>query len=171
MPDGPRPNPGLISLTPSAYWNLRQFVKFVSDPSTPHPRRDGGNLCAAPHPAYGHLLPRAEKDSPRSRRRGNSFRVVRAFRGSTLRPRVFALIARAARTKFTEPIRGCHSAIHEEVAAGDKRAVSTHEECADRSHFVGSAGSSGRRHFDHASVARAARPGQPAISGSTSCAS
>jgi len=31
--------------------------------STPHPRRCEGNQCAAPHPAGGHLLPRAEKDN------------------------------------------------------------------------------------------------------------
>ncbi len=55
------------------------------------------------------------------------------------------MLARAARTKFAEPIGRRHSAIHEDIAAGDKRAVSTHEECADRSHLVGSASASGLR--------------------------
>ena len=41
------------------------------------------------------------------------------------------MIARAARTKFAEPIGRRYSAIHKKVAAGDKRAVRTHEECAD----------------------------------------
>jgi hypothetical protein len=53
-------------------------------------------------------------------------------------------LARAARTKFAEPIRRRDAAIHEDVAAGDERAVSTHEECADRSYLVGSASASGR---------------------------
>lgn len=33
-------------------------------------RRNGGSLCAAPQPARSHFLPRAEKESTRSRRRG-----------------------------------------------------------------------------------------------------
>src|SRR5271166_4424031 len=61
-------------------------------------------------------------------------------------------------SEFAEPISRRYSAIHEEVAAGDERAVCTHEKCADSSYFVGSASSSSRARFHHVPVARAARP-------------
>ena len=47
-------------------------------------------------------------------------------------------------SKFAEPIGCRYSAIHKEVAAGDKRAIRTHKECANDSHFIRCAGASSR---------------------------
>src|SRR5208337_3713971 len=63
-------------------------------------------------------------------------------------------------SEFAEPISRRYSAIHEEIAAGDKRALRTHEKCADSSYFVGSASSSRRTRFHHVSVACTTRPFQ-----------
>src|SRR5277367_6623217 len=62
------------------------------------------------------------------------------------------------RSEFAEPISRRYSAIEEEVAAGDKRAIRPHEECADRSDLVRRSGSSSRAYTDHAPIALAARP-------------
>ncbi len=40
------------------------------------------------------------------------------------------------RCEFAEPIGRRDSAVHEEIAAGDKRTVSTHEQRANNSHFI-----------------------------------
>ena len=50
----------------------------------------------------------------------------------------------SSRSEFTERVGRRYTAIHEEVVAGDKRAVSAHQECADGSHLVRGAGSPGR---------------------------
>ena len=55
---------------------------------------------------------------------------------------------------------GGHPSIHENVAAGDEPAVRTHEQGADRSHFVRGAGAACGGRLDHAPVSRAAWPGQ-----------
>jgi len=60
-------------------------------------------------------------------------------------------------SEFAEPISRRYSAIHEEVAAGDKRAVRPHEERTDSSDLVRSSRSASRAQFHHATVAWAAR--------------
>ena len=62
------------------------------------------------------------------------------------------------RREFAVPVGGRHPAIHEEVAARNERAVRTHEEGADSSDLVRSAGSPSRGQFDHAPVSGAAWP-------------
>jgi hypothetical protein len=83
---------------------------------------------------------------------------------SNISEREEALVAvwlrKLAWSEFAEPIGRRHSAIHEEVAAGDKCSLRTHEECSDVSNLVRSTSSPSRRKFDHAPVARAARPFQ-----------
>src|SRR4051794_19974854 len=64
------------------------------------------------------------------------------------------------RSQFAEPVSRSHSAIHQKVTAGDECTVRTHEECANSSHLVRSAGSAGRRNFDHVPVSWPARPSQ-----------
>lgn len=60
--------------------------------------------------------------------------------------------------EFAEPISRRDAAIHEKVAARDKRAVWPHEEGANGSDLVRGSGSARRAQFHHAPVARAARP-------------
>jgi hypothetical protein len=48
-----------------------------------------------------------------------------------------SLFRRLLWSKVSEPIGCRHTPVHEEVAAGNKCRVRTHEECADRCHFVG----------------------------------
>src|SRR5277367_6374737 len=59
---------------------------------------------------------------------------------------------RSFRCEFAVPIGGRDSAVHQEIAAGDKRSVRAHEERADGSYLIGSAGTSRRRNFDHAPI-------------------
>src|SRR3954465_14470821 len=63
-------------------------------------------------------------------------------------------------SKVAVPVGGSHSAIHEEVAAGNEPAVRAHQQCADSPNLVWGAGASSRRHLDHAPVACATRAGQ-----------
>ena len=49
------------------------------------------------------------------------------------------------RSKFAVPVRGGHSTIHEDVAAGDEPTVRAHEQRGDSSHLVRSASASSRR--------------------------
>ena len=51
--------------------------------------------------------------------------------------------AQLLRRKLTESIRCGHAAVHEEVAAGDKRAVAAHQESADGAHLIRRAGAAG----------------------------
>src|ERR1700690_2723866 len=62
--------------------------------------------------------------------------------------------------EFAEPVRGGNSAVHEEVAASDERAVLAHKERADGADFVRGAGAPGRAQIHHSPVPFAARPGQ-----------
>src|SRR5689334_14601560 len=56
------------------------------------------------------------------------------------------------------PVGGCYTAIHQDVTARDEAAVWSHEQSADGTNFVGSAGALGDRSFDHAPVPGATRP-------------
>ena len=67
---------------------------------------------------------------------------------------------RSLRSEFAVPVGSGHAAVHEEVAAGDERAIRAHEQRADGSDLVRSAGAPGRRELDHAPVSLAARAGQ-----------
>ena len=58
------------------------------------------------------------------------------------------------RSKFTEPTGCRYSAIHEEVAAVDKHAVKTHEECSKFLLRPGVPASSSRRYFEYAPFSR-----------------
>src|ERR1041385_8588925 len=62
--------------------------------------------------------------------------------------------------EFAKPIGGGHSAVHQEVNAGDEPAIRTHEQRAYGSDFVWSSGPLRRSEFDHVAVACAAWTGQ-----------
>ena len=66
-------------------------------------------------------------------------------------------------SKVAEPIGGCHSTIHQEVAAGDEGAVRTHQECPNSPNLIWSACASCRRYFKHAPIAWAPGPLQLVI--------
>src|SRR5271157_109305 len=70
----------------------------------------------------------------------------------------FSLFSNLFWSEISKPIGRRHSTIHEEVASGDERTFRPHEESTDGSDFVRCAGSSSRRYFNHAPIARAARP-------------
>src|SRR5271170_4630702 len=55
---------------------------------------------------------------------------------------------RLFRGQLSEEVGGGHSAIHEEVAAGDERSVGAHEERSDVPDFVGRAGTPDRAMLD-----------------------
>ena len=56
------------------------------------------------------------------------------------------------------PRGGGDSTVNQEITAGEKAAVQNHEQRADRSHFVWSAGASSRGLVDHAAVPLATWP-------------
>ena len=58
--------------------------------------------------------------------------------------RYFSVLFAQLWSEFTKPISRRYSAVHEEVAASDERAVRTHEECAHGSYLVGGASTSRR---------------------------
>src|SRR5215470_3153598 len=57
--------------------------------------------------------------------------------------------------KLSKPEGDSHSAIHQEIAAGNESAIRPHQKCTDRSDFVRRSRPAGRRHFQHF-------PGHPA---------
>ena len=62
--------------------------------------------------------------------------------------------------EFAVEVGGGDAAVHEEVAAGDERAIGTHEQGAERSDLVGGAGAPGRAQFDHVAVSLTVGAGQ-----------
>jgi hypothetical protein len=57
-------------------------------------------------------------------------------------------------SEISKPICGCHSTVHEEVAAGDERALGSPEQCAYCPDLVRYSGSSGCLDFQHSPVSR-----------------
>src|SRR4051812_575803 len=67
---------------------------------------------------------------------------------------------RSLRSKLAIPIRGGHSAVHKDVAAGDEPTVRSHEQGTDISYFVRSACAPSRGHLEHMPVPFGAWPAQ-----------
>src|SRR4051794_1665026 len=71
--------------------------------------------------------------------------------------------SRWLRSEIAVPVGGGHTAIHEEIAAGDEPTVRPHEQRSDIAHLIGRAGAPNRRYLNHAPVPCAAWPGEFAL--------
>src|ERR1035437_1413876 len=73
---------------------------------------------------------------------------------------LYSISCPSFRGQFAVTVGRCHATVHEEIAAGDKGAVRSHQQRTNVSHLIWRTGAPGGAKFDHASVALASWAGQ-----------